>query len=200
MIYLVSKNKSLFKDSLYKEVTCQEALNILQPLKLVQFDTETSGLDCWTKQLLTVQLGNKENQVVFDWTTMSKKDKASLKEYLESDITLLGWNLSFDLTFCYKNDIWPKHIWDGMIADQLIYLGYPRILTIEQWNELQLPFYEQVFDEKTQILKHYELSYSLKSAAKRWCNIDIDKSVRGKIVNEGLTSEVIVYRVCTNRT
>jgi len=80
-----------------------------------------------------------------------------------------------------------------MIADQLIFLGYPRTLTIEQYNDLNLSFYEAILDERTDIVKHYELSYSLKSAAKRWCNIDLDKSVRGKIINEGLTSEVVVY-------
>ena len=37
----------------------------------------------------------------------------------------------FDLTFLYKYDIWPNHIYDTMIAEQLIFLGYPRILSAE---------------------------------------------------------------------
>lgn len=43
MIYLVSKNKSLFESNLYKESSFLEALSILLPLKQVQFDTETQG-------------------------------------------------------------------------------------------------------------------------------------------------------------
>lgn len=191
MIYLVSRNKSLFGSSYYKEVDFSTAIQVLQPLKLVQFDTETQGLDPFTKKLLTVQLGNRENQVVFDWTTLTAEEKLQLKEHLESDnIILLGWNLLFDLGFCYVNDIWPKHIWDGMIADQLIFLGMPRALAIDQYDG-QFG-YEPILDDRGN-LKHYELSYSLKAAAKRWCNLDIDKSVRGKIINEGLTEEVIVY-------
>lgn len=190
MIYLVSRNKSLFRSEDYTEIDLNQALDILKPLKLVQFDTETEGLDPWTKKLLTIQLGNKDNQVVIDWTTISVDEKHKIKEYLESDIILLGWNLVFDLGFCYVNDIWPKHVWDGMIADQLIFLGMPRNLTTDQYDN-QFG-YEPIEDERG-ILKHYELSYSLKAAAKRWCNIDIDKSVRGKINQVGLTPEVIIY-------
>ena len=74
MIYLVSRNKSLFGSTRYKEVSFKEAIVLLLPLKFVQFDTETKGLDAHTKELLTVQLGCREFQVVFDWTTMSQEE------------------------------------------------------------------------------------------------------------------------------
>lgn len=80
-----------------------------------------------------------------------------------------------------------------MIADQLIFLGYPRSLTADVYSDLNLFGYEPILDDITGGVKHFELSYSLKAAAKRWCNIDIDKSVRGKIINEGLTTEVVLY-------
>lgn len=166
MIYLVSRNIQLFKTDKYKEASIEEAMDVLNSLFVVQLDTETQGLDCHTKALLTIQLGNKENQVVFDWTTMSKKEKDIVKEYLESDTRLfLGWNLMFDLCFLYVQHIYPRHIYDGMIAEQLLYLGYP------------ISYREK----------------SLKAAAWNYLGINIDKSVRGKIINEGLTIEVIVY-------
>ena len=192
MIYLVSQNRGLFSPEKYKQIEFSEALEILLPLKIVQFDTETMGLDPHTKELLTVQLGNKENQVVFDWTTLSVLEKKILKDYFESDRVFLGWNLMFDLGFLYVNDIWPKHIWDGMIAEKLIFLGFPPVLSVELYNELQLPDYTPAYD-KDGILRYYELSYSLKAAAERRCKINIDKTVRGKIIDEGLTEEVIVY-------
>ena len=192
MIYLASQNRRLFSPEKYKQIEFSEALEILLPLKIVQFDTETMGLDPHTKELLTVQFGNKENQVVFDWTTLGVLEKRILKDYFESDRVFLGWNLMFDLGFLYVNDIWPKHIWDGMIAEKLIFLGFPPVLSVELYNELQLPDYTPAYD-KDGILRYYELSYSLKAAAERRCKINIDKTVRGKIIDEGLTEEVIVY-------
>ncbi|WP_415989737.1 DNA polymerase [Intestinibacter bartlettii] len=143
----------------------KQAMSVLLPLKLCQLDSETKGLDCHTKALLTIQLGNKDNQVVIDWTTLTPREKQIVKNYLESDRLFLGWNLMFDLTFLYVQGIYPKHIWDGMIAEQLLYLGYPAQMR-----------------EK-----------SLKAAAWNYLNINIDKTVRGKIVNDGLTTEVVIY-------
>lgn len=193
MIYLVSRNKSLFSPEKYKQVEFSEAMKVLIPLKVVQFDTETMGLDCHTKALLTIQLGNKHNQVVFDWTTLTSEEKKILKEYLESDRLFLGWNLMFDLCFMYVQGIWMKNLWDGMIAEKLIYLGYPPFLSVELYNELRLDGYAEFVDKDTGVLKGYELSYALRAAAIRRCGIDIDKTVRGKIINDGLTEEVVVY-------
>ena len=194
MVYLVSQNRKLFSPEKYREISFEEAMEILNPLKLVQFDTETMGLDCHTKALLTVQLGNKENQVVFDWTTLRKEEKKILKEYFESERVFLGWNLMFDLTFMYVQDIWPKHLWDGMLAEILIYLGCPPILSPEVYDKSKTPGYAPVYaTDNPNLLKYYELSYSLKAAAKRRCNVDLDKSVRGEIINKGLTEEVIEY-------
>ncbi len=165
MIYLVSHNKSLFQTDKYIEATMEQAMSVLLPLKLCQLDTETKGLDCHTKALLTIQLGNKDNQVVIDWTTLTPREKQIVKNYLESDRLFLGWNLMFDLTFLYVQGIYPKHIWDGMIVEQLLYLGYPAQMC-----------------EK-----------SLKAAAWNYLNINIDKTVQGKIVNDGLTTEVVIY-------
>lgn len=165
MIYLVSHNKSLFQTDKYIEATMEQAMSVLLPLKLCQLDTETKGLDCHTKALLTIQLGNKDNQVVIDWTTLTPREKQIVKSYLESDRLFLGWNLMFDLTFLYVQGIYPKHIWDGMIVEQLLYLGYPAQMR-----------------EK-----------SLRAAAWNYLNINIDKTVRGKIINDGLTTEVVIY-------
>ena len=180
MIYLVSKNKSLFGSTRYSEVSFDKAMLVLDPLKLPQLDTETTGLDEHTKKILTIQLGNKENQVVFDWTTLTLHEKRKLKKYLESDDrTFLGWNLMFDLRFLYSVDIWPKHVWDGYIGQKLIWLGYSR-------EDLIRMFIEQDIDT-------IYAGYSLKAACHNYCDIDLDKSVRGKIINEGLTEEVVVY-------
>ena len=175
MIYLVSRNKSLFGSERYKQVPFEEAMALLLPLHLVQFDTETKGLDAHTKELLTVQLGCREFQVVFDWTTLNNDEKHRLKEYLESNRLFIGHNLMFDLTFLYRNDIWPKRIYDTMIAEQLLFLGYPRSIGQDLVYDLgmEFPDYEIVTNSAGGV--NYELSYSLKATAKRRIKIDIDK-------------------------
>lgn len=197
MIYLVSKNKNLFNPEKYTETSFMRAMDLLRPLKVVQLDSETQGLDCHTKPILTLQLGCTENQVVFDWTTLSQSEIMELKDYLESDRLFIGHNLMFDLTFLYKANIWPKNIYDTMIAEQLIYLGYPRILTVELVSELgvKFPMYKYIDkDEKGNPVKpHYLLSYALNATAERQIGINIDKTVRGKIINDGLTEDVVVY-------
>ena len=165
MIFLVTRQPALFKSNKYSTVSFSEAMKVLYPLKSVQLDTETEGLDCFTKKLLTIQLGNKQNQVVFDWISLTVEERKILKEYLESDRLFIGWNLLFDLRFLYVQDIWPNNVWDGMLAEKLLYLGYPAGM--------------------------HEMS--LKAAALRYLNYDLDKSVRGKIINVGLTEEVVVY-------
>lgn len=95
MIYLVSKKQELFNSSKYDRIDFQTALKLLNNLKLIQLDSETSGLDCHTKALLTLQLGNKDNQVVFDWNTLTQIEKKQIKDLLEDpDKVYLGWNLS----------------------------------------------------------------------------------------------------------
>ena len=180
MIYLVSKNKSLFSSKRYKEVPFEEAMKVIEPLKLPQLDTETTGLNEHTKRILTIQIGNKKNKVVFDWITLTISEKNKLKEYLESDDrTFLGWNLMFDLRFLYSVNIWPKHVWDGYIGQKLLWLGYTR-------EDLINLFIEHGYDPAY-------AGYSLKAACHNYLDYDLDKSVRGKIINEGLTEEVVVY-------
>ena len=85
-----------------------------------------------------------------------------------------------------------------MIAEQLLFLGYPRVLTADLVNELgiEFPGYEHIVPDQTSRTSkepYWELSYSLKATAKRRINVDIDKTVRGKIINDGLTEEVVLY-------
>lgn len=43
MIYLVSRNNQLFSPERYAQVSFEEAMAVLEPLVLVQLDTETEG-------------------------------------------------------------------------------------------------------------------------------------------------------------
>lgn len=163
MIYLVTKQQSLWTSDRYKVISAEEALELLAPLSVVELDTETMGLDPYTKELLTVQLGCAEFQVVIDCTSV---DIHLFKEYMENPQRMfLGWNIKFDLKFLYHQRIVPLRVYDGYLAEKLLWLGYPTGM--------------------------HEMS--LKAASINYLGVDMDKSVRGKIIQTGLTEDVIVY-------
>lgn len=194
MIYLISNQKSLFESDLYSEISFEEAKTALSKLNVIQLDTETAGLDVFSKPLLCYQLGNKENQYVFDQSSYSI---SLLKEFFESDRLFILHNALFDLKYLYYYDIWPQHIYDTMLAEQLIWLGwgtsqfYNGISPYEyKNNEYKWPYLE-VETARHEIVRKF--STSLKAVANNRLGIELDKTVRGKIVKVGLTPEVIQY-------
>ena len=136
---------------------------MMQSWGVVQFDSETSGRDPHLCDFLCVQFGNdKANaQIVVDTSTT---DIRKYKDILESKLCILH-NAKFDLQFLYNYNIIPRKIYDTMIVEQLLYLGYPS----------------------------GQVSFSLKEVAWRRLHINIDKSVRGEIIWRGLDDKVIMY-------
>ena len=191
MIYLISKQRSLFETDLYEEISFLEAKSNLEKLQVIQVDTETAGLDVFTKPLLCYQLGNKENQYVFDQSSYSIE---LFKDFFESDRLFIFHNASFDLKYLYYYNIWPKHVYDTMLAEQLIWLGYShRAVSPEEYEdeEYNFPYLEK--ENKLTRETYYEYSCSLKAVGKSRLGIELDKTVRGRIVKVGLTPEVIQY-------
>jgi DNA polymerase I-like protein with 3'-5' exonuclease and polymerase domains len=86
------------------------------------------------------------------------------KEILESKLLVLH-NAKFDLKFLYHKRIVPSQIYDTYLGEKLLYLGYPPGMH----------------------------GLGLKDCAKKYCNHDMDKTVRGNIIWEGLTERVIEY-------
>lgn len=162
MIYLVTKSQKLFKNGVYKIIGIDESLSLLEPLKIIGLDTETSGIDCHKDNLLSLQLGCFDFQIVIDCQTI---DIRNYKEYLESDRLFLFWNAKFDLKWLFRYNIVPKRVYDGFLAEKLMWLGYPAGIH----------------------------SMSLKSAGESYLGIELDKSIRGQIIYKGFTSEVVSY-------
>lgn len=194
MIYLISKQQSLFKTNLYNEISFEKAKQALESLNIIQFDTETNKLDPHSGVLLTYQLGNKENQYVFDQSSYSI---SLFKELFESNRVFIIHNALFDLKWCYKYDIWPKHVYDTMLAEQLIWLGWgeSRFYNgIEPWeykqNQYKWPYLDTTTARGNEV---YKFSTSLKATAQNRLGIELDKTIRGKINKVGLTPEVIQY-------
>ena len=163
MIYLVTNENKLFESDVYKTISVDKSLEIMKDWKIIQFDTECTGLDCHIAKILCIQFGNinKTIQIVVDTTTIS----INLYKEILQDRYLIGHNIKYDTKMLMACNICPRKVYDTMVAEQLRYLMYPSGM--------------------------YKVS--LKEVAHRYLNIDIDKSVRGKIKYVGLTSEVINY-------
>lgn len=88
------------------------------------------------------------------------------KEYLESDRLFLGWNLKFDLRFLFYHNIVPRNVYDGYLMEKAIWQGWPSGMH----------------------------SLSLKSAGEHYCGVELDKSVRGKIIwSKTISDDIITY-------
>ena len=124
MIYFVTGQRELFEfpDAKYKCISVEESLKILEPLRVVGLDTETTGTEIWQGKLLTLQLGNKENQVVIDCVTTDVKQ---YKDYLESDRLFIIHNAKFDLRWLYKEHIVVRNVYDTYLAEKILFLGFP---------------------------------------------------------------------------
>lgn len=169
MICLVSANQQLFENDVYKIISVDESLTIMKDWKMIQFDTETLGKDPHVGSLLLAQFGSidKSIQIVVDCTTISI---LKYKEVLESNY-LIGQNLKFDLQWLYNYEIIPLKVYDTMIVEQVLYLGYP-------------PLYKDPING---------ISYSLQAIAERRLGIYIDKTVRGEIQWRGIDTSTIKY-------
>lgn len=125
MIYYVTRQRELFgwySGAKYKCITVEETFEVLNPLSIVGLDTETIGTEIWTGRLLLLQLGNKENQVVIDCTTI---DINQYKDYLESNRLFIIHNAKFDLRWLYKEHIVVRNVYDTYLGEKILFLGFP---------------------------------------------------------------------------
>ena len=191
MIYYVSNAPLLF--SKLKRISEKESLKMLEKCDVLQFDSETGGRDCHICDLLCIQFGSDKYdfQIVVDTSTI---DVNIYKQVLESKLLVLQ-NAKFDLQFLYNYNIIPRRVWDTMIVEQLLYLGYPYVsITPERYREFNYTFpYLINEDPESKAYGNHELSFSLKAIALKYLGIDIDKTVRGEIMWRGLDESVALY-------
>ena len=167
MIYLVTSQTELFQDDLYTLITKEAALKMMLSWDVIQIDSETNGRDAHICDFLCFQFGNRtaDAQIVVDCSTI---DIRYFKDLIEDNL-VIGQNLKFDLQFLYNYGIVPRQVYDTMIVEQLLYLGYPPAG------------------------KPGGISYALNAIAQRRLGIDIDKTVRGEIIWRGLDLSTIRY-------
>ena len=208
MIYLVSNNNNL--ETVYQRMSVEDSLNILLREKELQYDSETTGRDAHLCDLLCVQFGfgHGETQIVVDCTTV---DIRLYKDVLETKL-LIGHNLKFDLQFLYNYDIIPRQVWDTMIIEQLLHLGYNnkffhyalkdvanRYLDVIKYAAGDVTYLENIKDEEYQACvtnkcltgAKLENAFVPAIAYLEWCGIklDVDKWKIRMQKNEELLNE-----------
>lgn len=166
MIYLVSTQLRLFEDEEFVQLSPEKAVQMIQSFDVIQFDTETRGVDARISPILCAQFGNdtQDARIVVD---TSEVDIRMFKQALETKLVILQ-NGYFDLQFLYQQGIICMNIYDTMIVEQLLYLGYPPV-------------------------HKGGPGMSLAAIAARRLGVYISKDIRGQINWRGLDTQVIRY-------
>ena len=159
MIYLITNQQSLFASIKYSFCTVEDSLKYLNTLDIIAVDTETTGMDPYTCDLLSLQLGDNNKQYVIDAKSV---DITLYKELLETK-ELIFHNAKFDLRFLYHKKIVPIKIFDTFLTERILTTG---IDTARR---------------------------GLDAVTYKYCKIELDKTVRGVIHREGLSTRVIKY-------
>ena len=160
MIFLVTTNQELFKSDTYTIISKEEAYNKIAECGVIELDTETTGFDPHTCQLLTQQFGTENDQFVIDNKTI---DPMYFKPLLESNRLFILQNAKFDLRFFLKLGINIRNVYDTFLIECILTTGLE--------------------DRKL----------GLDALAMKYCGAVLDKSIRGGIHVEGLTTRVVKY-------
>lgn len=177
MIYLISDNKEVWKNPQINKAVekgeiaaCTEDFfkNWLESRTEIEVDTETTGLDFNYDRIFLIQIGDYSDQFIFDTDVFHSNEnwyhliKSNALE--NPKITCILQNALFDLCFFYKINIFPKNIYDTMLAEWCLHLGY----------------------------KAGSYTKSLDGLTRKYLGISLDKSIRATI-DGTITLPVIKY-------
>lgn len=166
MRYLISNQPNLFDLKGFTVIDVDKSIEILSRWPEVQVDTETTGLVHTTDKILLLQLGIYEDQLLYDIASFNGQIPDKLKAYMNNDDRLyLGQNIKFDLKFLFWQGVWLKKVYDTMIVEQMINNDGEKIAGRN----------------------------SLDGLTRKYCQVELDKSIRGDIIKYGLNSAVLDY-------
>lgn len=119
--YLITNQQSLFNPVGYSFCTIEKCLSYLEKLDEIALDTETRGFDPYTRDLISLQLGDDKKQFVIDCSTVNIQ---LFKEIIEKKLVLMQ-NAKFDLRFLYHHKIVPNKLYDTFLAERILTTGIP---------------------------------------------------------------------------
>jgi DNA polymerase-1 len=105
----------------YEEVAdSQEIIDYFHGKDEIQVDTETTGVDPHTDKIISLQLGDSENQFFIDCRS---KNILEFKELIEGR-KCISQNAKFEYKMLKMVGIDIENIYDTMIAEVVLYCGY----------------------------------------------------------------------------
>ena len=167
MIYLVSNRLDCTPWEGIEPMSVEDSIALISSWPVVQFDTETPCLDCHViEKCWSFQFGyknfqtNEDTQIVVDLESIDAKQ---YKDVIEKSYLILQ-NAKFDIKFLFNYGIVPRNVYDTMIIEELLYLGYSK----------------------------KQISFNLHDILFRHTGIELDKSFQKLIGKHGLDSEQAV--------
>lgn len=133
----------------------------------IQIDSETEGFFDHKNRMICLQIGTEEHQFVIEtkFLDKSERDKISNKLLNNPNKLKLFHNAKFDIQFLWFEGFKVCTVYDTMLAECILNAGKDT---------------EDGF-------------FTLGKTCLRYCNIQLDKEIRGIIHREGLSSRVIFY-------
>jgi DNA polymerase-1 len=124
MIHFIQNSSSTNSRSADIDVylSLNDAITLLSNYPLLALDTETTGLNTLTADLLMLQIGTPDgDQYVFDMRDIPPERFRGLLE--APDRVFIGHNIKFDYNVLKTRKILLTNVYDTMVADQVIYNG-----------------------------------------------------------------------------
>ena len=144
MNYLITNNSDQSVYPGIQLISVDTAVSHLKKCEVVGVDTETTGFDWNNNTLLLLQISTKEDNYVFDCTTV---DISLLKNmFLSNNVTKIFHNVKFDYKFLLANGIITEKIYDTMLAEQVIHCGKK---SIKYSLDALLDRYFEIFMDKS---------------------------------------------------
>ena len=163
-IYLVTSQMNVFDSTRFSHIGLDEAITMLQGLTKIGLDSETTGLDVHTDDMLLLQLGNETFQIVFDISSFDGKIPDKLREFLmEPDRLYLLQNAKFDLKFLFKQDVILKNVYDTFLVETILTIGKQKA------------------------------GRGLKDIVEKYCGVTLEKETRLEFTTVGITDRGIQY-------
>lgn len=134
----------------------QDAIEDIENNSIIAVDTETDGLDPYTSELWSVQIGTKNNAYLFPFTFLSYNQKELLGK-ITSNKLVVAHNAKFDAKMLKVNNFSIDYVWCTQEAEKVLYAGkyfrfglkdlLKRYFKIEIDKEIRDDFWNGVFAE-----------------------------------------------------
>lgn len=166
-VYFVSNQKLIWIHEGIQSCSLQDVLDYFWDKDEVQVDTETEGFFDHSNKIICLQLGDENAQFVIDFRYISETEKNLISDRILNDPNKLKilHNAKFDIAFIWFHGMKICSIYDTMLAEIILNAGRDKP----------------------------DGYYTLGQTCKRYCDVELDKSIRGIIHREGLSTRVINY-------